>query len=303
MLKRVFPALALAVVALGCDKLPLPGRQATSGPAQAATIAMPPAVQAGKALMDTGQLDEALAKLAELPDDPISLYYQGIIYVRKGLATPLPETGFRPEDKNAAVLLERAIAAKPEFAAAHFTLAGVLLPYTEQRHGPGKRRPVRQPSPAPDDPDISPERVARAYQAAVQHDKTSRAPIDALIKYAREMKRPDDADVAYRELLLRDKESAAPHVAYGDFLANEKKERLRAVEQYQLALVWKPDDLTPKDRICGVYVDWAQEHFDKGELASAEARLRDAQRFVTEPTGAQAQRLRELQGKLAALRR
>ncbi len=281
MLKRVLPCLALAAVLLGCDKLPLPGRQAAKG-----------------------QLDEALAKLTELPDDPISLYYQGIIYVRKGMGTPLPETGFRPEDKNAAIVLERAIAAKPEFAAAHFTLAGVLLPYTEQRHAPGsKRRPARGASPAPDDPDISPERVARAYQAAVQYDKTSRAPIDALMKFAREMKRPDDADVAYRELLQRDKESAAPHIAYGDFLAKEKKEPLRAVEQYNLALVWSPQDLTPKERILGVYIDWAQEHFDKGENANADARLRDAEKWITDQASPQAQRLRELRDKLRAIRR
>jgi Tfp pilus assembly protein PilF len=137
----------------------------------------------------------------------------------------------------------------------------------------------------------------------VQYDKTSRAPIEALMKFAREMKRPDDADAAYRELLVRDKESAGPHVAYGDFLASEKKERLKAIEQYQLALVWAPQDPEPKNHALGVYVDWAQEHFDKGENANAEARLRDAQKWVTDPSAPQAQRMRELQGKLAAIRR
>ena len=304
MLKRVPLLLALSVLALGCDKPPLPGKQQTSsGSGQAATAALPPAVQEGKALMDKGQLDAALAKLQELPDDPIGLYYQGVINVRRGLAAPLPDTGFRAEDKQAAQLFERAITAKPEFAAAHFTLAEVLLPYTLQRHAPSKRKHPRQPSPAPDDPDVSPDRVARAYQAAVQYDKTSRAPIDALMKFAREMKRPDDADMAYREVLLRDKESAEPHMAYGDFLAKEKKDRLKAIEQYQLALVWKPQDPTPKDRICDVYVDWAQEHLDKGEFANADARLRDAQKFVTAKTTPQAERMRELQGKLAAIRR
>lgn len=304
MFKRVLSLFALFVIALGCDKLPLPGKQQTSaGPGQPAAGALPPAVQEGKALMDKGQLDAALAKLQELPDDAVGLYYQGVINVRRGLAAALPEAGFRAEDKQAAQLFEKAIVLKPEFAAAHFTLAEVLVPYTLQRHAPGKRPHKRQPSPAPDDPDISPDRVARAYQAAVQHDKSSRAPIDALMKFAREMKRPDDADMAYREALQRDKESAAPHLAYGDFLANEKKDRLKAIEQYELALVWKPQDPAPKDRICGVYVDWAQEHLDKGEFANADARLRDGQKFVTVPQAPQAQRLRELQGKLAAIRR
>jgi len=115
--------------------------------------------------------------------------------------------------------------------------------------------------------------------------------------------RPDDADMAYREVLQRDKESAEPHLAYGDFLANEKKDRLKAIEQYQLALVWKPQDPTPQDRSCDVYIAWAQEHFDKSEWASADARLKDAQKFVTGLATPQALRIKELQGKLAAIRR
>jgi tetratricopeptide (TPR) repeat protein len=306
MLTRASLALALSFAALGCDRLPF-GKKVDAGPPPAGVSSVPPKVQEGKALLDAGQLDEALAKLAELPDDPVSLYYQGVIYVRKGKATPLPESGYRPEDKNAAILLERAIAAKPEFAAAHFTLAEVLLPYTEQHFGPAKKKAARGASPAaPDDPDISPERVARAYQAAVQHDKSSRAPIDALIKFAREMKRPDDADIAYRELLLREKESAAPHIAYGDFLAQEKKDPFHAIEQYQLALVWTPQDAVPnvpKERIGMVYLDWAEDHFAKGEWANAAARLKDSQKWVTDPASPAGQRLRALQTKLAEIRR
>lgn len=302
MLERSSLVAALALFALACDKLPLPGRKsAPDSGSQAASAGLPAAVQAAKSLMDQGQLDAALAKLQELPDDPVGLYYQGVIHVRKGLATPLPETGYRDEDKLAAQSLERAIAAKPEFAAAHFTLAELLLPYARLHHAPGKKRPARPPTPAPDDPDGSPERIARAYQAAVQHDKTSRAPIDALIKFSREMKRPDDADVAYPELLARDKEKSEPHVLYGDFLAKEKKDRLKAVEQYQLAIVWSPQDASLKDKIGETYVDWAQEHFDAGEWANADARLKDGQKFVG-PGSPHAERFKELQAKLKEVR-
>jgi tetratricopeptide (TPR) repeat protein len=305
MLKSALPAVALALLATACDKLPLPGRKAadSSSASSAGAPAMAPAVQQGKALMDQGQLDAALAKLQELPDDPVSLYYQGVVHVRKGLAAPLPETGYREEDKLAAQALERAIAAKPEFAAAHFTLAELLAVYARQHHNaPARKGRGRPPTPAPDDPDASPERVARAYQAAVQHDKTSRAPIDALIKFAREMKRPDDADLAYRELLLRDKEKPEPHMLYGDFLAKEKKDRLKAVEQYQLALVWAPQDPTPKQKICETYIDWAQEHYDAGEWANADARLKDAQRFLPGPQSPEARRIQELRATLGELR-
>jgi hypothetical protein len=301
MFERASFVAALAFLTLACDKLPLPGRKSADTSSQAAAPGLPPAVAAAKSLMDQGQLDAALAKLQELPDDPIGIYYQGVIHVRKGLASPLPEMGYRDEDKLAAQLLERAIAAKPEFAAAHFTLAELLVPYVRQHHSPGRKRPARAPSPAPDEPDASPERVARAYQAAVQHDKTSRAPIDALIKFAREMKRPDDADLAFRELLARDKEKSEPHVLYGDFLAKEKKDRIRAVEQYQLAIVWSPLDQSLKDKIGETYVEWAQEHFDAGEWANADARLKDGQKFVA-PGSPHFERFKELQAKLRQVR-
>jgi tetratricopeptide (TPR) repeat protein len=303
MKMRVAFLLALASLPLACEKLPLPGGRGTGATPTAAPA--PPAVQQGKALLDQGQLDAALAKLQELPDDPVGLYYQGVIYARKGSATPLPEAGFRDEDKLGVQALERAVSLKPEFAAAHFLLAETLAPYTLKRHGPavtGRRRGPRQPSPAPDDPDITPERVARAYQAAVAHDKTSKAPTEALLRYAREMNRPEDAEPVYLAMLERDKESAEPHVTYGDFLYREKKDPMKAIDQYQLALVWKPQDTLPKDRICDIYLDLASEHFDKGEWATAEARLRDARKFVTTPGSPQEQRLRELQSKLGAIR-
>jgi tetratricopeptide (TPR) repeat protein len=274
------------------------------GPGQAGAGALPGAVQAGKELLDKGQLDEALAKLAAAPDDPVALYYQGIVYTRKAAGQALPEQGFRDEDKQAIRCFERAVAAKPEFAAAHFSLAETLSPYTLKRHGPqpgGKNR-AKPPSPEPDDPDISPERVAREYQAAVQNDKTSNAPLEALVRYAREMKRPEDAEVVYKEAINRNKESEDAYIRYGDFLAAEKKDRLKAIEQYQLALMWKPQDPVPTAKICDIYLDWAQEHYDHGENASADARLADAGKFVT-PQTPQAQRMGELREKLRERRR
>lgn len=299
MLERVICLAALVSLAAACEK---PSGNAVAA-LPGAAVAAPPAVQQGKALLDQGQLDAALAKLQELPDDPVGLYYQGVVHLRKAGTAPLPDAGFRDEDRLAVQALEHAVAAKPEFAAAHFTLAEILAPYTLKRYGPSpgaRRRPVAAAS---DDPDISPERVAREYQAAVLNDKTSRAPIDALIRFARQMKRPDDAEPAYAEWIARDKEAAEPHLAYGDFLYAEKKDGMRAIEQYQLALIWTPQDASARDRICDIYLDQAFDHFGRRQWATAEARLLDAKKFLTAAGSAQDQRLRELQGKLAAIRR
>lgn len=307
MFRRALPATALLILASGCDKLPpLPG-QKSPAPTAAPVAAAPRPIAEGKALLDQGQFDAALSKLQELPDDPVGLYYQGLIHVRRGAATPLPDVGFRDEDKLAAQCFEKAIALKPEFAGAHFGLAELLFPYTLKRQAAppaGKRRGgPKPPTPAPDDPDVSPERVSRAYQAALANDKTSKASLEALLRFAKEMKRPEAAEPVYLEMLARDKESAEPHIAYAEFLVGQKKDRLKAIEQYQLALVWKPQDPLPKDRICDIYIDWANEHFSKDENANADARIRDAQKFVAGPDTPQAVRIRELQGKLALRRR
>ena len=74
MLQRASFAAALALFTLACDKLPLPGRKsAADTTSQAAAPGLPPAVAAAKSLMEQGQLDAALAKLQELPDDPIGI--------------------------------------------------------------------------------------------------------------------------------------------------------------------------------------------------------------------------------------
>lgn len=290
---------AILLLAVSCDRAPSAPAQGAAGPAAAQAV-----VQEGKALLDQGQLDAALARLLQAPEEPVSLYYQGLVHVRKGLASPLPDRGFRDEDRLAVAALERAVAAKPEFAAAHFTLAEVLAPYAlRPKARPAGRLRGAPASPAPADPEATPERVVQEYQAAIREDKTSRAPIDALIRFARASKRPEAAEPAYLEWLAREKESAAPHVAFADHLLAERKQPLRAIEQYELALIWKPDDAETKAKVCGIYLDMAQEHLAKREWAVADARLKDAQKFLTSGAAQQAQRAAELSAKLKAIRR
>jgi len=44
---------------------------------------LPSSVREGKALLESGQLDAALAELQKAPDDPDSLYYQGRVWAKK----------------------------------------------------------------------------------------------------------------------------------------------------------------------------------------------------------------------------
>ena len=47
-----------------------------------------------------------------------------------------------------------------------------------------------------------------------------------------------------------------------------------AIDQYQTALVWHPDDKTTKGKIADLYLAMAEEHYAKREYALAEARYR-----------------------------
>ena len=43
-----------------------------------------------RSLLERGQVDQALEKLAQSPTDPDSLYYQGVAWAKKAESAPLP---------------------------------------------------------------------------------------------------------------------------------------------------------------------------------------------------------------------
>src|SRR2546430_12366933 len=67
--------LVLVAVCAACQRQPSAG--GPRGP-----------VEEGRVLLEQGQLDAALAKLAQVPADADSLYYQGLVWVRRAAAAP-----------------------------------------------------------------------------------------------------------------------------------------------------------------------------------------------------------------------
>ena len=286
----------------------------TSGPAPASGGAVGAGpVAEGKALLDQGQLDAALAQLQQAPNDPDGLYYQALVHLKKAEVLPAAEAGLKDEELQALGLLEQAVAAKKEHALAQRTLADLLAPYSIAKFGPRAakaakaRKGAARPEVSPDSagvaaPDLAPERVIAAYKAAIAADKSDVGGVEALVAFARAAGRLEDAEWGFRERVQRQMESAEPHIAFGDFLVQDRKDPMRAIEQYNLALVWQPDSLDAKNRIADIYLGEAEEHFEKKEYASAEARLAYAQKFVTDPQSYQAARIREIRGKLRGMR-
>jgi len=307
---HLFALLIVALVlASSCNRASRPG-------ADGASAESGPLAEA-RALIDQGQPDAALERLKKLPEGPDTLCYQALAYQKKAEAEPAPEAGWKPDELTAIGLLEKAIAAKSDHALAHRTLADLLAPHALAEYGPQAARsrhkaPKAAAAPEgtdePTGPDATPapdatlERVVAEYKAALAADKTGLDTVEALIRFAREAGRLDDAEFAFRERIQRQRERPEPYIAFGDFLAQDRKEPMRAIEQYNLALVWQADSVDAKNRIADIYLGLAEDHFDKKEYMASEARLAEAQKYVTDPQSYQAARIHEIQGKLRRLR-
>jgi tetratricopeptide (TPR) repeat protein len=275
---------------------------------------------AARSLVEQGQYDEALAQLQNATE-PEALYLQGRAWAAKGekapLPTPAPGTSvapeWKPEEIRALDLLERAIAARPDLAGAHVTLAQVLTPHALVRaereaaaaarvRGKKGRPPAETPPPPMVGPDSSPERVVRELKAAAQAEPASKVAVEALIAFATRAGRLDEAEAGYQELLKREREKPEPFVRYGDFLLGDKKDPQGAIEQYRQALIWRPDDDATKAKVADIYITMARQHIDNREYATAEARMREAEKYITPNATAQAQRLQEQEAFLAQIR-
>jgi hypothetical protein len=214
-------------------------------------------------------------------------------------------------------LFEKAVAAKPEHAGAHLALAELLAPHARARFEREREAAARlaarrgrprgkAPEPAgpaiPEGPEASVDRVVREYRLAAQGDPTAKVPVEALIRFAEGVDRLDDANLAFQELLRRDKEKADPFIRYGDFLQQKKKDGLGAIAQYSQALMWRADDDATRAKVADIYLGMPAEHFAQREWASAEARLKDAQRYVTDKNSPQGLKIQQQLAELSQMR-
>ncbi|MBN2371935.1 MAG: hypothetical protein JXO72_15745 [Vicinamibacteria bacterium] len=318
---KALRASMLLMISIACQQFPFVKKTPdVSSPAPAGPIAE------ARSLLDQGQLDAALATLLTLPEDPESLYYQGLVWAKKAELSPTPATArpapgerapeFKTEEIRALHLLDRAISLRPDLAGAHLAQADLLAPHAIRRFAlekaarqasadsrRGRRGPiVSLPAPDPAEPDYRPERVVSLYQEAARLDPTSIAAVDAILRFSTRMHRTVDVEWCLRELVNRNRESAEPLVQYGDFLLQEKRDTKSAIEKYRQALIWRPDDEAINAKIADIYIQMGRVHFDAGQWASAEASFREARKHVLRQDSPQDLKLRDYMQRLAAIR-
>jgi tetratricopeptide (TPR) repeat protein len=287
---RLLAAASALLLLAGCRRAP-----------ERPTVVDP--LAGARALVDERRFDEAIAVLPDEADAE-ALYLLGRAWAGKAETAPLPtpvpgasvptDSLLKPEEQRALAFLERAVAARPDHAGAHLAIAELLAPHALVAAGRGRRG-----GPAGE---ASVDRVLRSYGQAVQADPAGTIAVEAMIRFAIRAGRVAEADGGFQELVRRRREDPDLLVRYGDFLAGPGGNAEGALAQYAQALMWRPDDAATRLKMAEIHLTAATALLEQQQYVAAEARLRDARRFVADPASAQATRLRELEGRLREIR-
>ena len=284
----------LLCVACGGSKEPAPGGEAPREPAE---------IGEARSLLAAGRFDEVLARLQN-SRSPEALYLEAEAWAGKAETAPLPTPEalppgsprdavpatpeFKPEELQAIERYEKAAASLPKDPRPRAGLAKLMAPHAERRYDAEQaaaaavatrkgRAPV--PTPVPAGPDFSPAAVAGLYRQAAELSSNAE-PLEALYAFAVRVGQLEEAGWALQERIRRDNENPDHTLRYGDFLRDLKKEPIAAVDQYRQVLIWRPQDAEVKARIGDVYLGLGREHHRNGEYATAEARYKEAQKWL-----------------------
>lgn len=281
-MRRAGVLLVVASLLGGCGRGSAP-REASEG-----------AHREARALVETGEYDAALAKLAGA-GDPEALYLMGRAWVGKAGGARRTLSGrLGPEETQALDLFQQAVGARPDHAAAHLAIAQLLAPYAVASVTAGTSSPEGAAGPA-----ITVDRVLKAFGGAVQADPADTTAVNGLIDFALQVDRPEEAEAGFEELTRRDRENPDILVRFGDFLAGPGEDPEAAQGVYAQALIWRPDDMATHLKIADLYIDAALERLEADQYVAVEAQLREARKHVVGSGSAQAERLRDAERALA----
>jgi tetratricopeptide (TPR) repeat protein len=256
--------------------------------------------------VEEGRYDDAIARLGA-GADPEALYLLGLAWTGKAQTAPVPTrapgsslpagAALKPEEEQALAFLERATVARPDHAGAHLATARLLAPHALVAAGArGSGAPVGG------GPDLSVDRVLRSFDNAIQADPAGIVAVEEMIRFASTAGRLSAAEGGFQELVRRRREDPEVLVRYGDFLAGPAGNADGALAEYAQALIWRPDDGATRLKMADIHLAAASALLLKLQYAAAEARLRDARRFVADSSSPQAARLRELEGRIREVR-
>jgi tetratricopeptide (TPR) repeat protein len=297
-LARSCGLFAVALATLGCDRIQeLKDRFSSSSKSGGGADGD---VEAIRSLYDASRYDEALLKIQsvvqENPGSADAFYYQGLCHLAKA-GQPDAKAPWSEEEAASLSSFERALSINPRHALSSVGIGDLYA----RRVAPRRRRGGGE---AADDPYTL---ALASYQKAITVDP--KLP-QAQFRYALFLERTgqlDLAEAAYKAAV----EAAATvpeiapdyYLAYGRFLAGSANRLDEAVDQFELAKMFRSDDLAIQQEIAIVHSRVGLRHLEKEEYLLAEESLKKAEAMFPDKSIPEARKTEEALQKLRTIRR
>ena len=300
---RPFKPLLLAVLCcglggLGCDRVnELKDRllgSSTSG------NDVNPELEAIRSLYESGDYEGALQKIASAtgsdPNLAEAYYYRGLCYLANA-GEPDASAPLSPDEESSLESFRRALSINPRHAPSNVGVGDLYA-----RHVPAGRR--RGNIENPDDPYAL---ALAAYQQAVTIDPTLPEAQHRFGLFLERTGQLDEAEQAYRA--AADAAAVVPeiapdyYVAYGKFLAGPADRLDEALDQFELAQMFRQDDLSIQQEMAMVHARIGLRHFEKQEYMLAQSELEDAVGMFPDANIPEAQKATEALNQLRSIRR
>ncbi len=291
--------LGVCLSTQGCDRIQSLKDQLTGSPKPEGGSS--PELDAVKNLYDSARYEEALQTVAAViqsnPGSADAFYYKGLCHLARAGAAD-PKAPLSEDEASGLEAFERALSINPRHAPSAIGIGDLY-----SRRVPARRR-ARAANDDPQDPYVL---AISSYEKAVTIDP--KLP-EAQQHYARFLERTgqlDIADGAYKASV----EAAAVipeiapdyYLAYGRFLAGPRDRLDAALEQFQLAQVFRQDDAAIQQEIAIVYSRVGLRHLEKQEYLVAEETLKKADSLFTDRSSPEAQKTTAALEQLRSIRR
>ncbi|MGH9318499.1 MAG: tetratricopeptide repeat protein [Vicinamibacteria bacterium] len=291
--------MGFGLSSLGCDRIEALKDQLVSS--SKPEVGESPELAAIRSLYQGGKYDEALqtigAAVQKYPGMAEAFYFKGLCHLARAggadLKAPLSE-----EEVLGLEAFERALSINPRHA-----LSSIGIGDLYSRRVPARRRRAGA-SEDPQDPYVL---AISAYEKAVTIDP--KLP-EAQQRYALFLERTgqlDQAETAYKAAV----EAAAVvpeiapdyYLAYGRFLAGPRDRLTEALEQFELALVFRQGDVAIEQEIAIVHSRVGLRHLERQEYLMAEQALKQAQALFPDASIPEAQKTTAALEELRSIRR
>ncbi len=262
----------------------------------------PAELREARSAFEEGRIQEAIQQLEQYTaQDPTSaqgFYYLGLCYLSAGdqeveASSPLGLVEGKSRDA-----FERALSLNPRHALASIGIGDLYV----------RRVPARRPRKTNNvDPTADPYELAlAAYQNAVTIDPMLP---EAQMHYARFLQKVqnlEEAEIAFKaaaEAAATIPEKAPDYyLAYGRFLVDTDRFD-EALDQYELAQMFRQDDLDIQRELAVAHYRLGQKYFDNEQYSLAEQELSTASGMFPDPNDPEAQKAAATVQQLRSIRR